>query len=409
MELATRNVIYFIILIILCLILFWYLFRYDKYIENLDEMYEIGNNCDGPFGCKTPEEVKKEGAAKLKKKQEEIAKPPSSPPNIVDISFQFTIENLSTIGQGIPYKLPEKPVSKSAKGIGAGAGAGMGAGMGMGMGTLSFDPFTHLIDTKVLSETKDRVYMLDVDPESIGFIEDASYSITTLSVNHPNEKMPTYTLNEYIPRNKSLNEIYNQKRDYIKELNKKIPICKNLKYTEYIESKDIELTVKLDKARPNNNFILITPSTNDTFPDKFKFEIINDTEKTKQSLYLWGDYMINQNKSQPGGNPNRILTHDDIINYTEKATRTIFGYNKDAFGDNCKKLDEKECQIAGIDVGNRCINIIQSGDVYDEIGDKIGSVSTVVPTETEPIQKIIVNINNGDNITGLLIYTSYLI
>jgi hypothetical protein len=251
--------------------------------------------------------------------------------------------------------------------------------------------------------------MLDVDPESIGFIEDASYSITTLSVNHPNEKMPTYTLNEYIPRNKSLNEIYNQKRDYIKELNTKIPICKNLKYTEYIESKDIELMVKLDKARPNNNFILITPSTNDTFPDKFKFEIINDTEKTKQSLYLWGDYMINQNKSQPGGNPNRILTHDDIINYTEKATRTIFGYNKDAFGDNCKKLDEKECQIAGMDVGNRCINIIQSGDVYDEIGDKIGSVSTVVPTETEPIQKIIVNINNGDNITGLLIYTSYLI
>lgn len=398
MELTTRNVIYFIILIILCLVLFWYLFRNDNYIENLDEMYEIGNSCDGPFGCKTPEEIKKEGAAELKKQQEELAKPPSSPPNIVDITLQFTIENLSTLGQGIPYKLPEKPVSKSVTGIGA----------GMGMRTALSDPFTHLINTKVLSETKDRVYMLDVDPESIGFIEDASYSITTLSVNHPNEKMPTYTLNEYIPRNKSLNEIYNQKRDYIKELNKKIPICKNLKYTEYIESKDIELIVKLDKARPNNNFILITPSTNDIFPNKFKFEITNDTGKTKQTVYLWGDYMLNHNKPQPGGNPNRILTRDDIINYTEKATRTVFGYNKDAFGDSCKKLDETECQIAGIDVGNKCINIIQSGDVYDEIGDKIGSVSTIVPTETEPIQKIIVDINNGDNITGLLIYTSYL-
>ena len=399
MELTTRNVIYFIILIIFCLVSFWYLFRYDKYIENLDEMYEIGNSCDGPFGCKTPEEIKQEGAAELKKKQEELAKPPSSPPDIVDITLQFTIENQTSVAQGITYNLPKMPVVKSGAGIGA----------GIGMSTALYNPLTHLIKTKILSETKDKVYMLDVDPESIGFIDNPSYSITTLSVNHPSEKMPTYTLNEYIPRNKSLNEIYNKKRDYIKELNKKIPICKNLKYTEYIESKDIELTIKLDKAKPNNNFIIITPSTNDIFPNKFKFEITNDTGKTKQTLYLWCDYMLNNNKPQPGGNPNRILTRDDIINYTEKATRTIFGYNKDAFGDSCKKLDETECQIAGMDVGNRCINIVQSGDVYDETGDKIGSVSTIGPTETEPIQKISVDINTGDNITGLLIYTSYLV
>jgi hypothetical protein len=93
MKLTTRNGIYFVIVIILCLVSFWYFSRDDKYIENLDEMYEIGTDCDGPFGCKTPEEVKKEGKAELKKQQTELAKPPSSPPNIADIKLQFTIEN----------------------------------------------------------------------------------------------------------------------------------------------------------------------------------------------------------------------------------------------------------------------------------------------------------------------------
>lgn len=403
MELTTRNGTYFIILIILFLVSFWYFSRYDKCIENLDEMYEIGTNCDGPFGCKTPDEIKKEGAAELKKKQEEIAKPPSFPPKIVDIELQFTIENQTCPARGIPYKLPKNPLlsSPSKKGV----------GLGLGIGLSSVDPITHLIKTKVLSNTKTDVYMLDVDPKSIGFIEDPSYSVTTLSVNHPDEILPTSTLNEYIPRNKSLNEIYTMKKDYIDEMyndkKKKIPICKNLKYTEYTENKDSKINVKLDRARPNNNFIVITPTTNDMFPKKFQLEITNNTKKTNQTFNLWGDFMLNQNKSQPSGNPNRILTAEDITNYTDKANRTTFGYNKQAFGESCKKLDESECKIAGMDVGNRCINIIKSGDVYDETDDKIGSVTTTVATEDDPNQKIIINIDN-ENVTGLLIYTSYL-
>lgn len=405
MELTTRNGTYFIILIILFLVSFWYFSRYDKCIENLDEMYEIGTNCDGPFGCKTPDEIKKEGAAELKTKQEEIAKPPSFPPKIVDIELQFTIENQTLPAQGIPYKLPKNPLlSSSSK-------KGVGLGLGMGMGLSSVDPITHLIKTKVLSNTKTDVYMLDVDPKSIGFIEDSSYSIATLSVNHPDDILPTSTLNEYIPRNKSLNEIYTMKKDYIDEMyndkETKIPICKNLRYTEYTENKDSKIDVKMDKARPNNNFIILTPNTNDVFPKKFKFEITNNTKETNQGFNLWGDFMLNQNKSQPSGNPNRILTVEDIINYTDKANRTTFGYNKQAFGESCKKLNESECEIAGMDVGNRCINIIQSGDIYDKTGDKIGNASVIQATEDEPNQKIIINIDN-ENVTGLLIYTSYL-
>ena len=396
MKLTTRNGIYFLILITLFLVSFWYFSRDDKNIENLDDMYEIGANCDGPFGCKTPEEMKKEGKAELKKQQTELAKPPSSPPNIADIKLQFTIENQTPTTQSIKYNLPTKPKNPY-----------IGGSVGMGMQTKLFDFTQPLIKTNVLSSTKSDVYMLDVDPKSVGMIDEASYSVTTLSVNHPDIKLPTSTFNEYIPRNKSLNEIYNNKKKYINEVDSKITISNNTAYSEYTENRNSNINVKLDKARPNNNFIIITPTTNDMFPKKFQLEITNNTKQTNQMVNLWGDFFSNKSKSQPDGNPNRILTADDISNYTEKVSRTVFGYNKDAFGESCKKLDESECEIAGMDVGNKCINIIQSGDIYDETGDKIGSVSIIEATETEPEQKIIINVDSG-NVTGLLLYTSYL-
>jgi len=396
MKLTTRNGIYFLILITLFLVSFWYFSRDDKYIENLDEMYEIGANCDGPFGCKTPEEMKKEGKAELKKQQTELAKPPSSPPNIADIKLQFTIENQTPTTQSIKYNLPTKPKNPY-----------IGGSVGMGMQTKLFDFTQPLIKTNVLSSTKSDVYMLDVDPKSVGMIDEASYSVTTLSVNHPDIKLPTSTFDEYIPRNKSLNEIYNNKKKYINEVDSKITISNNEVYSEYTENRNSNINVKLDKARPNNNFIIITPTTNDMFPKNFQLEITNNTKQTNQMVNLWGDFFSNKSKSQPDGNPNRILTADDISNYTEKVSRTVFGYNKDAFGESCKKLDESECEIAGMDVGNKCINIIQSGDIYDETGDKIGSVSIIEATEAKPEQKIIINVDSG-NVTGLLLYTSYL-
>lgn len=396
MKLTTRNGIYFLILITLFLVSFWYFSRDDKNIENLDDMYEIGANCDGPFGCKTPEEMKKEGKAELKKQQTELAKPPSSPPNIADIKLQFTIENQTPTTQSIKYNLPTKPKNPY-----------IGGSVGMGMQTKLFDFTQPLIKTNVLSSTKSDVYMLDVDPKSVGMIDEASYSVTTLSVNHPDIKLPTSTFNEYIPRNKSLNEIYNNKKKYINEVDSKITISNNTAYSEYTENRNSNINVKLDKARPNNNFIIITPTTNDMFPKNFQLEITNNTKQTNQMVNLWGDFFSNKSKSQPDGNPNRILTTDDISNYTEKVSRTVFGYNKDAFGESCKKLDESECEIAGMDVGNKCINIIQSGDIYDETGDKIGSVSIIEATEAKPEQKIIINVDSG-NVTGLLLYTSYL-
>ena len=396
MKLTTRNGIYFLILITLFLVSFWYFSRDDKNIENLDDMYEIGANCDGPFGCKTPEEMKKEGKAELKKQQTELAKPPSSPPNIADIKLQFTIENQTPTTQSIKYNLPTKPKNPY-----------IGGSVGMGMQTKLFDFTQPLIKTNVLSSTKSDVYMLDVDPKSVGMIDEASYSVTTLSVNHPDIKLPTSTFNEYIPRNKSLNEIYNNKKKYINEVDSKITISNNEVYSEYTENRNSNINVKLDKARQNNNFIIITPTTNDMFPKNFQLEITNNTKQTNQMVNLWGDFFSNKSKSQPDGNPNRILTTDDISNYTEKVSRTVFGYNKDAFGESCKKLDESECEIAGMDVGNKCINIIQSGDIYDETGDKIGSVSIIEATEATPEQKIIINVDSG-NVTGLLLYTSYL-
>ena len=69
-----------------------------------------------------------------------------------------------------------------------------------------------------------------------------------------------------------------------------------------------------------------------------------------------------------------------------------------------------------MEVGNRCINIIQSGDIYDEKNSKIGSVSKNPATQARNTQKqkddiptetLIINIDNK-NVTGLVLYLSYL-
>jgi hypothetical protein len=125
-------------------------------------------------------------------------------------------------------------------------------------------------------------------------------------------------------------------------------------------------------------------------------------------LYLWGDYFLNKNKPQPDGNPNKILDIETLSKYTGEVSKTVFGYNKDAFGESCYELADEVCNIGDVDVGKRCINIIQSGDVYDETNDKIGSVSITDATETDPFQKIVINIEK-DNVTGLLLYVSYLV
>lgn len=398
MKLTKQNAIYFIIiLVLLCLVTFGYFYRYKEPLDNLDEMLEGGNSCDGPFGCKTPDEIKKEGAKKLKEEKERISKPPSSPPDIVDNNLQITLTNLTPPAKQIKYKLPDKPTNPF-----------LGRPMGIGVRAMAFDYTKLLIKKQVLSNTKTDIYMLDVDPKSMGLMDEASYTITTMSVNHSDNKQPSYTFNEYIPRNKSLNEIYNKKDKFINDVDKKITVSENTEYSMYKNPSNSNVNVKLDKAKPNNNFILIKPDTNDTFPKKFQFEIRNDTIKNGQLLSLWGDYVLNKNKPQPDGNPNKILDIDTISNYTEAASRTVFGYNKEVFGDSCFELENDVCKIGDVDVGKRCINIIQSGDIYDEKNSKIGSVSRTEATGTDnPVEKIIINVDN-DNITGLLLYASYL-
>lgn len=411
MKVTTRSTIYFVILVLLCLISVWYFYCSQEPLENLDEMLESGNSCDGPFGCKTPAEIKKEGAAELKRTQDELQKPYAAEPNIVDNDLQITLTNLSPYAQEQKYNLPSKP-----KKLNLGMGMGMNGGMNGGMNAILLNYYTKfLIKEKVLSNTKSDVYMLDVDPKDVGPLNEASYTITTMLMNYHTDaepsKLPTYTFNEYIPRNKSLHEIYKKKTQFINDvvtIVPKITVSKDTKYSEYSDPRNSNIKVKLDKAKPNNNFIIIKPDTNDTFPNKFQFEITNNTVKNNQLLYLWGDYFLNKNKPQPDGKPNKILDIETLSKYTGEVSKTVFGYNKDAFGESCYELADEVCKIGDVDVGKRCINIIQSGDVYDETNDKIGSVSITDATETDPFQKIVINIEK-DNVTGMLLYVSYLV
>lgn len=407
MKLPKRNAIYFIILILLCLVPFWYFYRCQEPLENLDEMVEGGNSCDGPFGCKTTEEIKKETKANLKTENERISRPASSLPVIVSNNLQLTLTNLTPPAKQIEYELPSIPKNPF-----------LGRPVGIGTMAIPVDYTKFLIEEKILSNTKTDIYMLDVDPKSLGLLDGASYSITTMPMNYFEAepiKLPSYTFNEFIPRNKSLNEIYNKKNKFINDIAAKIAVSENSEYM-YKNPRNSNANVKLDKAKPNNNFILIKPDTNDTFPEKFRIEIVNNTITNNQVITLWGDNILNKNKPQPDGNPNKILDPDTLLNYTENVSKTVFGYNKKGFGDSCFELDDSSCKIGDMEVGNRCINIIQSGDIYDEKNSKIGSVSKNPATQARNTQKkkddiptetLIINIDNK-NVTGLLLYLSYL-
>lgn len=393
MKFIIKNNINLFIILLGIGITFWYFYNtsYENF-ENLDDLVSAAGACGDPKGCKTAEEISKEAEQELNKKKQELAKPPSSPPDMRDITLGITIQNNNDNLKSINYNIPE---------IKAPSIAGTTVGPTVPR-VINYKPI--LIDKKLLSQTETDVYMLDVDPTAIGIIEEPIYNIASVSVNHPDKKSSVNTFYEYIPRNYSLASIYKKKKEGIEK--RDVTVNTNNKYILKNNAKEQSKTLALDKAKPNNNFVIITPETNDTFPSNFTLTLKNDLTSNEVQLNLWNDNVLNNQKPKPEGNMNTILNKDTLSKYTENISRSVFGYNKEVFGDSCYKIDSDMCMIGGLNVGNRSINIMATGNVYDENNNVIGNVEKQSSTEDNQVEQYKININS-DNITGLILYYSY--
>jgi hypothetical protein len=393
MKFINKNNINLFIILLGIGITLWYFYNtsYENF-ENVDDLVSAAGTCGDPKGCKTAEEISKEAEQEMNKKKQELAKPPSSPPDMRDITLGITIQNNNDNLKSINYNVPE---------IKAPSIAGTTVGPTVPR-VINYKPI--LINEKLLSQTETDVYMLDVDPTAIGIIEESIYNIASVSVNHPDKKSSVNTFYEYIPRNHSLASIYKKKKEEIET--RDVTVNTNNKYILKNNAKEQSKTLALDKAKPNNNFVIITPETNDTFPSNFTLTLKNDLTSNEVQLNLWNDNFLNDNKPKPEGNMNTILNKDTLSKYTENISRSVFGYNKEVFGDSCYKIDSDMCMIGGLNVGNRSINIMATGNVYDENNNVIGNVEKQSSTEDNQVEQYKININS-ENITGLILYYSY--
>lgn len=157
-----------------------------------------------------------------------------------------------------------------------------------------------------------------------------------------------------------------------------------------------------------NGFIVISPKTAVEFPDNFTLKIENNVNENKMQFDLWGDTYINKNKSRPIGNSNTIIGPHNLSGYTIVSEDTsIFTYNKNIFTEGCFDKGNKKCEVHKLNIGKNIINIIQSGSIFDNKGNKIGEVTKINKLPNNSIDTIEVKVENYTGATGILLYIGY--
>ena len=409
-----------ILIIILLLILYWYLYVTYEGMESIDDITSSSTSCPNPELCKSEEERRKDTNSALVAQAKEMSKPKKSPVQMKSFNLQLQLTNTDENNRSISYLLPNKKIviptpNQSPSGFGVNV---------ISPAQEKIIKTKELIRRKILSSTGKDINMLDVDLETKGIVKPPLYEVTSISLNNPASKTMTSMFNETIPRNTSLSNIYKRKKSFIQQELGNVSLTSNDKYTIPVQINSTTLPVDIDTGNHNNNLMIITPKTNDTFPNQFTMTIVNNTENNKYQLDLWGDFFNNENKKRPPGNANVVLNKDNLTDYFNKGLITI-GYNKTAFGDSCFKItDNYECPINGLDIGDNAINIIESGNIFNSKGKVIGSIkhkfeksakqkarakatpdSTTDDLPTDGTHTL--TITNGEGITGILLYLAY--
>ena len=420
LELTTRNIVYIVIVLLCILLIIWYLSVSREGLDNLDDVLSGVNSCGDPNGCKSNEEIKKETEGALSEQAAELAKTVKNPSNIVTYNMIITLNNNDE--ESTEPEIPESDISSTllTPPIDPDAEPSDDTETTDVMETTDA---TETADSKTVSipkidttpkgpklnESKTDVNMLDVDRDGKG-VKPRIYNISSLSVNYPDIELLNSSFGEY-KKNSQLNDIYIKRHEEYKNFIAKYPLAKmpaialNSKYSKGPTEQSFQ--IQLDASDSNNNFIIITPKTRSVFPSNFELNITNNAADTGVIFDLWSDSVFNQAKTQPSGNANRILDNKTLTEYLNKKGDT-FGYSKPTFGDSCLVIEEKKCMVGGLNVGKRAINIIKSGNIYDENDKIIGSVSKQSTTATDMNEIIKINIENSRCITGIVLFVTYM-
>lgn len=141
------------------------------------------------------------------------------------------------------------------------------------------------------------------------------------------------------------------------------------------EITDIKLPMETNKL---NSYIALSPKDGKYFPSSFRLKVTNKVDVNKYNYELWG-----ASPNVEGAPSNGVIDENTIKSMP---------YPKDLY-----TIKNSDMLIGNINIGNKALNILSIGNIFDESFKVIGNVDSLN-------NDIIVNCDNAENITGLLIY-----
>jgi hypothetical protein len=162
---------------------------------------------------------------------------------------------------------------------------------------------------------------------------------------------------------------------------------------------DSNLELNLKKQ---NSFVVLSPKIATFFPSSFTLHLENNVNENKMQFDFWGDTLVNQNEARPLGNMNTLINPQNIQSYTNGIfTNTVVESSA------CLTKSRDECVINRVNLGKNIINVIQSGDIFDNKGVKIGTAKKMNRRNDVSMDTIEITIENYSGATGLLLYIGH--
>jgi len=207
------------------------------------------------------------------------------------------------------------------------------------------------------------------DTEIKSIPEIAKFTVLIEELQNNNEP-ESQERNEFSKKNNAI--IYNMGCVLEKQTEDIIQPLEEIKKNEIT---DVKLPMETNKL---NSYIALSPKDGKYFPSSFRLKVTNKVDVNKYNYELWG--------AGPNveGAPSNGVIDENIIQ--------SMPYPKDLYS-----IKNTNMVIGNIDIGNKALNILSIGNIFDENFKVVGNVDSLN-------NDIIINCDTAENITGLLIY-----
>jgi hypothetical protein len=199
--------------------------------------------------------------------------------------------------------------------------------------------------------------------------EIAHFTVIFEELQNNNERIPQER-NEFSKKNNAI--FYNMGCILEKQTEDIIQPLEEIKKNEIT---DIKLPMETNKL---NSYIALSPKDGKYFPSSFNLKVTNKVDVNKYNYELWG-----AGPNVEGAPSNGVI---------DKNIIQSMPYPKDLYS-----IKNTNMVIGNIDIGNKALNVLSIGSIFDENFKVIGNVDSLN-------NDIIINCDNAENITGLLIY-----